>query len=344
MKRNLTMRNMNWTKIIGYMLIGVLFYSFIAFFISISPIFFNLIGVGFSNNFIIDQQRHYYKKAPMRSIFQGDAGCAQADKVLGYKFKYGDCNFKNFEFDTLLKFDENGALVNRDLKLISQSDVIVVGDSHAMGWGVDFNQTFSYLLNNLGYNVSNLSMSSYGTEQEILSAINSKKFLSADAVVIQYCENDISKNKKKIDDYVIQEFDYYSEIEKRELNFIKKIQNAARFYFNEWNLASFFGFPIHFLKSFYKKPHTYSTDAAEHKKYIKEILSRYDLLNDKNIIIFYSNAHGKKFINWNEVYGNIKFVDLNLDQNHYFQIDDHLNKEGHKYISFQIHELLSNLR
>ena len=189
---------MNLTKAFGYLISSVAIYLFLSMLVSITPIFLNVLGIGIANETLLTRQHDFYFGAPMRSIIQGDAGCVQADSELGYRQKIGDCNFKNFEFDTVLKFDGRGAVMTKHNELNTKLNIIVVGDSHAMGWGVSYDETFSYILNKDGYRVTNLSMSSYGTEQEILSAISSEKFRAADTIIIQYCNNDIGKNKKNI--------------------------------------------------------------------------------------------------------------------------------------------------
>ena len=79
-----------------------------------------------------------------------------------------------------------------------------------------------------------------------------------------------------------------------------------------------------------------------------KILNNYeDYLEDKRIIIFYSNEWGKTFdTDWveNVKYGNlyIEFVDLNFKSFHYFNIDDHLNELGHDYAAKQLSKLINN--
>ena len=97
---------------------------------------------------------------------------------------------------------------------------------------------------------------------------------------------------------------------------------------------------------FYEKKFFFN-NSKKHKESILRILSNYQkYLEDKRIIIFYSNEWGKKFDkDWVEVinYGNIKieFVDLNFKTYHYFKIDDHLNELGHEYAANQLYKLIN---
>ena len=69
-------------------------------------------------------------------------------------------------------------------------------------------------------------------------------------------------------------------------------------------------------------------DTANHKLFIEEVLDRYDVLKGKRILIFYANIHGYKFDAWDQTKDNVGFVDLNLSREHFYDIDDHLNKNG----------------
>ena len=339
---------MSWIKTFGYLLISILIYSLISLLLSITPIFSNLIGYTFSNETLLYLQQQYYFNAPMRSLIHGNAGCFLPDSDLGYKQIVGDCYFKNTEFDTVLKFNENGAVLNNHKKNKNAPNIVVVGDSHAIGWGVNYNETFSYLLSNFGYKVTNLSMSSYGTEQEVLAAINSEDFNNVDTIIIQYCNNDLSKNKINISDYRDTEFKYYSNVEKNEFSLKSKLSNASKYYLKTFELIGFYSLPIKSMWNFFDASQKKNIDVLEnssiHKEFIINVLKKYKKeLNNKNVIVFYSNGYGVKFTDWDSLESNFNFIDLNLDRSHYYVIDDHLNKSGHEYIAKKLINILSSL-
>ena len=68
-------------------------------------------------------------------------------------------------------------------------------------------------------------------------------------------------------------------------------------------------------------------DFDHHKKKLLEILKNSPFLDDKRIILFYSNGFNMKFGNFpsqkSEVIKNLEFVDLNLGEEHFFKIDGH---------------------
>ena len=337
---------MSWIKILGYSLLATFLYSFVCLMTSLSPIFFNIIGIGISNKEILSMQQNYYFNAPMRSIIQGNAGCVEADSVLGYKQKPGDCIFENFEFKTVLKFDNNGSVMSNSKKDKSKKDkskIIVVGDSHAMGWGVSYNETFSYLLSIAGHNITNLSMSSYGTEQEVLSAFTKDDFDRIETILIQYCDNDLDKNKQILKDYVYKEFTEYSGRVPTEFSLQSKLHNAAKLFLKDFNFRQFYLFPIKvLLRAFNALEDPPPINSSAHKAEFIKVLSKYPRLKDKKIIVFYSIGHGQKITDWNGTVGNITFIDLDLERDHYYMIDDHLKKSGHEYIAQRLNKILIN--
>src|SRR5262245_21935930 len=92
--------------------------------------------------------------------------CVQFDEELLYRPRPGSCTFENAEFRTTLHFDAHGARLTpapRDTGK-PRPRLVIVGDSHAMGWGVQDDETFaSVLASEYGYPTVNLGVSSYGT-------------------------------------------------------------------------------------------------------------------------------------------------------------------------------------
>ena len=69
-------------------------------------------------------------------------------------------------------------------------------------------------------------------------------------------------------------------------------------------------------------------------------------LNEKRIILFYSNGYNMQFGNFpsnrvSSVIKNLFFVDLELNEKHFFKIDGHLNKLGHKAAAEKLHKILT---
>lgn len=123
--------------------------------------------------------------------------CIEFDAEVLYRPRPGLCRFKNAEFDTSMHFDENG--FRRTLSPSSpptgQVRLFVVGDSHAMGWGVEDDETFaSYLAAEFGYPTFNLGVSSFGTVRELKFLARAASLATNDIVILQYCDNDFEEN------------------------------------------------------------------------------------------------------------------------------------------------------
>jgi lysophospholipase L1-like esterase len=128
-----------------------------------------------------------------RSLIQFDPQCARYDAGLAYTLKPGTCTFENIEFRNAYRI--NSAGVRDDEASLDSPDIIVVGDSHAMGWGVDQEEALPQVLaRTLGRKVLNGAVSSYGTVREMMM-LERLKPSSLRVLVIQYSDNDLPENR-----------------------------------------------------------------------------------------------------------------------------------------------------
>jgi lysophospholipase L1-like esterase len=135
-----------------------------------------------------------------RSVYQRDRNeieydprCARWDPLVGYTLRPGACVFSNHEFSN--RFVVNRLGLRDDERALVAPDVVVLGDSHAMGWGVAQDATFAKRLEaRTGLTVLNAGIASYGTARELLtlSRIDRSRLR---LVVIQYCNNDFEENE-----------------------------------------------------------------------------------------------------------------------------------------------------
>jgi hypothetical protein len=128
-----------------------------------------------------------------RSLIQFDPNCAQYDPGLLYTLRPGVCTFANLEFRTEVRVNHLG--VRDDETALVAPDVIVLGDSHAMGWGVAHDETFSHVLaSRTGLRVLDAGISSYGTVREmmLLDRLDASRLR---LLVIQYSDNDLAENR-----------------------------------------------------------------------------------------------------------------------------------------------------
>jgi hypothetical protein len=127
-----------------------------------------------------------------RSIIQFEPACSQYDPELTYVLKPGQCTFENIEFRTELRINRLG--LRDDDAALQAPDVIVLGDSYTMGWGVNQDETFSQVLaRGTGLKVLNAGVSSYGTvrEMKLLERLDTSRMTT---LVVQYNSTDAVEN------------------------------------------------------------------------------------------------------------------------------------------------------
>jgi hypothetical protein len=127
-----------------------------------------------------------------RSLIQFNPACAQYDPEVTYTLKPGVCEFDNVEFKTLVSVNARGV---RDTdQALDAPQVIVAGDSYAMGWGVQQDEPFARVLaRRSGRRVLDAGVSSYGTVREKL-LLDRFDTTNLQALVIQYSDNDVIEN------------------------------------------------------------------------------------------------------------------------------------------------------
>jgi hypothetical protein len=128
-----------------------------------------------------------------RNYLQIDPAAIRWDAELGYTLRPGEFRFSNTEFSTSYRVNSLGP--RDDEASLHQPEVVVLGDSFAMGWGVEQNETFAQVLERLtGLRVLNAGVSSYGTVRELrmLARVDTS---ATSWVVIQFCNNDFFENR-----------------------------------------------------------------------------------------------------------------------------------------------------
>ena len=127
-----------------------------------------------------------------RHIVQLDERTARYDPELLYTLRPGQFTFSNVEFST--PYVVNSLGVRDDEGSLAQPEIVVVGDSYAMGWGVQQSESFPEILERrTGRRVLNAAVSSYGTvrEMRMLDRIDLSR---ATTIIVQYALNDFDEN------------------------------------------------------------------------------------------------------------------------------------------------------
>lgn len=317
---------------IGIGLIALILYALLsAVMLSVSYVFLNK-GVIPDVPWIAGIQKYLYRNS-MRNLWQRQIECVDFDAELIYKPKPGTCKFNNPEFRTTLNFSAEGRFTG---KKPEGPGIVVIGDSHAMGWGVNDEETFSAELQRLIRRpVYNLGVSSYGTVRELLRLKHSGLLAKADTVILQYCENDLSENQRnQINSEEINRGKFQG-ITAGQPSLKGLILSITRAYGNALALPFKRMFGTRETENF--QPH--------YQKLIALLKEQPELAN-KRIVIFYNNGDKKPFRNFpngrDGTLANIEFVDISTTEADHFRLDDHMSPIGHKKVAAKLLETLSH--
>jgi hypothetical protein len=276
----------------------------------------------------------YYR---FRTIIQQDPACSQYDPELRATLKPGVvCRFSNVEFDTVVRANALG-LRDSDESLHAP-DAIVLGDSFAMGWGVNDEQTFAKLLERRrGLRVLNAGLSGYDTVSEMLLLkrldVSRLKYL-----IIQYCGNDYAPNKEfeRTGAYVVEtESDYNSEtaayLDSRRYHPGKYLKSLWRYRKKKWGKAA--------------APPPVEDPSSLHVKFFLNALLRIrhaELSHVQLIVLAFPDngftaelkkeAASGRYPSWIK---RVSTIDTSavLRPDAYFQLDDHITAYGHAEIA-----------
>ena len=272
-----------------------------------------------------------------RNIWQSNEECVDFDEELIYIPRHGSCNFKNPEFDTTLDFYNLGRKNenNFDEDEIKNNGIVVLGDSFAMGWGVENNETFSSLLEKeLKRKVYNLAVSSYATYREFLRFNKSKLIDSVDTIIIQYNPNDLKENldlkiKNKDENREIFEFI----VKNQKMNIFKRLKFILGQFKSSFRLMF-----LDFRNILFKKK-TSTLNFDKHYVALIKVLKKFKNVKNKNIIFF--NVDKEIFFynypeGFDKTFSNINFINISLTKDDFFLLDGHLNSLGHQNVANQL--------
>jgi hypothetical protein len=128
-----------------------------------------------------------------RNLIQAMPCCARFDPELFYTLKPGRFRFRNREFDD--EFDVNSLGLRDTEAALHDPQVVVLGDSYAMGWGVRQDETMAKRIESAtGLRALNAGIAGYGTVRE-LRLLDRIGTAALRYLVIQYCDDDILETR-----------------------------------------------------------------------------------------------------------------------------------------------------
>jgi len=313
----------------GYVLIaGILYLSLFPGIYVVSSLLLTE-GIALRPRLLRDFQMDFYNDRGYRKIWQTQKDCIEPDDRLIYIPRLGSCHFTNAEFDTILHFESEGRVRNSMPKQRSEIGIAVLGDSYAMGWGVNDRETFANVLQEeVKRPVYNLAVSSYGTVRELFRLQRSGLIDNVDTILVQYAANDLMENAAlDQEDKFLQAKALFQEMFNRERSssdrsMLESLRRAVSFAIEK---------PIRNLRDLLV-PAAKRNQFAPHYQYLMPVLKRFGPMIDRKRVVvlsvdepgFEDFPRGK-----DKTMSNVEFVDLKLDAEDYYLIDSHLNAAGH---------------
>lgn len=127
-----------------------------------------------------------------RDIVQFLRPCTQFHLQRAYTLRPGECDFRSSQFDTTISANRLG--VRDDEQSTVAPEVVVLGDSYTMGWGVAQDETYPHLLEQrTGRRVLNAAVSSYGTARQVM-LLRDIDTSAMRHLIVQYASNDFEEN------------------------------------------------------------------------------------------------------------------------------------------------------
>ena len=316
-------RSMKTSRLLGWALLGFLIYCTLGAVVYFASLLTLQQGVRLDVPWFTSTQKSLYRRGMVKAnSWLGQRECVSPDPDLIYVPAHGTCAFEDIEFKTTLTFTGEGR--NTGTKPAG-TGIAVIGDSHAMGWGVNDHETFSAHLQTLtGRPVYNLGVASYGTARELIRLEKSGVLDKVDTVIIQYCNNDRNENlkfdtasKQDLHDQVFGDAP-------KSLPQPNQLMRIAKGY--GLALAAPFRSLSEILRRKNFTPH--------YEPLTQAIAQHGDKLKGKRVIVFYSNPYGLKYRNFpsgpDANMPNVDFFDVSLDRSDHRRLDNHMTPEGHR--------------
>ncbi|HZS42354.1 MAG TPA: hypothetical protein VFF06_36240 [Polyangia bacterium] len=274
-----------------------------------------------------------------RDIVQLEPAFARFDPELSYTLRPGRFVFANREFAN--EFRVNSLGVRDEESALVDPEVVVTGDSFAMGWGVGQEQTFARLLERkLGLKVLNASVSSYGAARE-LKLLDRVSFARVKYVVIQHCENDFEEDEPFAEfarSHGALPADTEARFERRQARFLAN----RRYWFGRYLFRLLF----HSRRDGAAGEPDAPPDWTRRAERLLELLAHGSKQNLDGVqLILFDLGSDPEFVraldrlrarpSWPRFIQRMKVLDVSaiLYESHFYILDDHLNASGHERLA-----------
>ncbi len=283
--------------------------------------------------------RDYYVNQD-RKLVQYLADCAQYDTEVTYTLIPGHkCRVTSREF--VVEYSGNRAGLRDDDEALSAPEIVVVGDSHAMGWGVRGEESFPKRLQAMvGRPVLNAAISSYGTVREMI-LLERLALSSARTLVIQYSDNDIVENRPYVERGtlgILPEWQYRAVVREHGLQ--------TRYY--PFKYASSL-LSIGRLTALWHRPPSPPSDTADEAPHFLDVLLRHRAsIEGRTVVVLAiggNNDNDRRFIHalrgllaeprYAPLTPWVTAIDVSrtLEPDDYYLLDGHMRAAGHEKVA-----------
>jgi lysophospholipase L1-like esterase len=269
--------------------------------------------------------------------------CGRHDLQLGYTLEPGECRYEDVEYK--MRFEVNSAGLRDDEDSLANPEIVILGDSHALGLGVSHDGVFAARIEaGTGLKVLNTGASSYGTAREMM-LFRRLNIDSADIIIIQYCRNDFEENKKYFE--LGGQLNVMSQDKYENIASIDKERHRSFVQPGIGVLTRVVEKTTEMVDSFVSEKHD-EIDEVEAFRYVLE--QNKDLMEGKKIIITEINGHNRYdnlFISRakHSLYDldiDLHFIDVSqfLTDQDYFVLDNHMTADGHRKVAKAILDVI----
>ena len=298
-----------------------------------------------------------YHRGNERIGVQFSKECARYDPEVTYTLKQGNCHQKSREFSVEYSINSKG--MRDDETSLDSPEIVVIGDSQAMGWGIDQELTFGTLLEeNVGRRVLNTAISSYGTVRQfkILERVD---LSNLDYLIVTYNANDLRENRTYYENGnnlpILAEEEYNK--------YVGWHEDRKKYYFGKHSYTLIRKLYKGFLETFVERESTPNTEMSSDKEFKDEVglflnvlLNTSVNLENTNIIVIEVNENANNdsmFVDqlneeleskasYNGIAKSITAIDLSpmLTGDKYYLLDDHMTSAGHLAVANALQDFI----
>ncbi len=275
-----------------------------------------------------------------RNIIQFEPNLARYDSELTYTLKPGTFFFSNPEFRN--RFMVNSLGFRDDEKSLASPEIIVLGDSYAMGWGVDQDKTYAALIEEeKGLLTLDTAIASYGSVRE-MRTLDRVDTSSLKYLIIHYIFNDYDENKAFYENKNILNItakDKYDEV-------VKEYLKTKRYYPGKYIKIAYKNMWEDFkAPKATKKTVSFQESSNDAKYFINALMKASSKdLTDVKVIVLADKAFTlslKDEISRNDYPAYVKNIDTidwqdKMTKDCFYALDDHINAKGHKILAEEI--------